>query len=245
MARRPDAPAPGGNTADTTSVLVIEDDASVVGILATALGAAGYTVVVTTTARAGLQAIETTPADLVILDLGLPDMDGLEVCGRIRSRSTSPVIVLTADVDTDRKVAALELGADDYVTKPFAMPELLARIRVAERHRRTEDVPPGAPGARLGSLCLDTVAHSVTVDGRVVRVTPMEFDLLDLLIRKPGALLSHSTILDAVWGPDEGSMEALRVHIANLRRKIGPDAGVEIQTEPGIGYRLVVDHAAP
>jgi two-component system KDP operon response regulator KdpE len=226
-------------------VLVIEDDASVVGILATALGAAGYTVVVTTTARAGLQASETTPSDLVILDLGLPDMDGLEVCRLIRSRSASPIIVLTADVDTDRKVAALELGADDYVTKPFAMPELLARIRVAERHRRTAEVHPDASGTRLGSLCLDTAAHSVSVDGRFIRVTPKEFDLLDLLTRRPGTLLSHTTILDAVWGPDEGSMEALRVHITNLRRKIGPDAGVEIQTEPGIGYRLVVEPASP
>ncbi len=229
---RSGGPAPG-------TVLVVEDDPSVAEVLTTALGARDQTVIVTRTGATALRAVATARPDAVILDLGLPDMDGLDVCRRIRERSTVPVIVLTADGDEERKVEALDLGADDYVTKPFSMPELMARLRVAERHRRrsTEDAP--APDRlELGGLVVDPEAHLVTVDGTAVHLTQKEYALLVVLARRPSSLITHGAIIDAVWPTGGGTTESLRVHVTNLRRKLGTGAGVEVVTEPGVGYRL-------
>ena len=240
------SPFPAGST-----VLVVEDDPSVAELLTTALGSRGYTVIVTRTGEAALRAMAGARPDLVLLDLGLPDMDGLDVCRKIRHSSTVPVIVLTADGDTERKVQALDLGADDYVTKPFSTPELMARLRVAERHHRARGPQRGTGGSTaptdgdstefdVAHLHIDVDAYAVSIDGADVRLTQKEFRLLELLARRAGRLVSHRLILDSVWDSDGGTVESLRVHVTNLRRKLGSDAGVELRTEPGVGYRLVV-----
>ena len=240
--RRGDGTTPGSGP-DT--VLVIEDDPSVAEVLTTALGARDHTVIVTRTGEAALRAIVAAQPDAVLLDLGLPDMDGLEVCRRIRQRSTLPVIVLTADGDEARKVEALDLGADDYVTKPFSMPELMAGLRAAQRHRQApaDDFAVRAP-LDLGDMVIDTDAHLVTVAGQRVHLTQKEFALLAAMARRPNSLLTHQAIMDAVWPSGGGTTESLRVHVTNLRRKVADSSGVEVQTEPGVGYRLVVANGA-
>jgi two-component system, OmpR family, KDP operon response regulator KdpE len=229
---------------------VIEDDPSVAELLTTALGARDHTVVVTRSGEAGLRAIRSVEPDVVLLDLGLPDMDGLEVCAAIRERSAVPILVLTADGDTDRKVRAFGLGADDYVTKPFATPELMARIEVAERHHRAAmaangSPAPGAPGpapaepVEVGDLTVDPEAQLVSVAGLPLHLTHTEYRLIALLARRPGGLVTHEVILEELWPSGGGTLESLRVHVRNLRRKMPDDAGAEVRTEPGIGYRLV------
>ena len=218
-------------------MLVVEDDPSVAEVLTTALGARNHTVIVTRTGEAAVRAITAAEPDAVLLDLGLPDIDGIEVCRRIRQRSDVPIIVVTADGDEERMVLAFDLGADDYVTKPFSMPELLARLRAALRTRRP--VVGAQPTHAVGKLLLDTDAHLVTVDDVRVHLTQKEFALLAALARRPNSLLTHDSIFAAVWPSGGGSTESLRVHLTNLRRKLGLDAGVEITTEPGVGYRLV------
>ncbi|MFZ4518549.1 MAG: response regulator transcription factor [Microthrixaceae bacterium] len=244
-----------GDATEPLTVLVVEDDPSVAEVLTTALGARGYTVVVTRTGTAAVRAAAAGGVDLVLLDLGLPDMDGLEVCRRLRAgHGPLPVLVLTADGDEARKVAALDLGADDYVTKPFSMPELMARLRVAERHLRAtgrtgpDDGGTGGGGGAVstaGPLQLDRSGHTVHLDGRPVLLTRKEFRLLDLLVREPGALVEHARLVEHVWEGGAGSNGSLRVHAANLRRKLaeaaaGGDPGVEVRSEPGTGYRLVI-----
>jgi two-component system KDP operon response regulator KdpE len=223
------------------TVLVVEDDPSVAEVLTTALGARDHTVIVTRTGQAAVRAVAASEPDAVLLDLGLPDIDGIEVCRRIRSRSSVPLIVVTADGDEDRMVSALDLGANDYVTKPFSMPELMARLRAALRNRRpTSDLDEGLSLRQLGGLTIDIEAHLVTVNDARVHLTQKEFALLAALARRPNSLLTHPAIMDAVWPSGGGTTESLRVHVTNLRRKLGPDGGVEVQTEPGVGYRLVV-----
>jgi two-component system KDP operon response regulator KdpE len=180
--------------------------------------------------------------DVVVLDLGLPDIDGLDVCAHLRRWFANPIVVLSADGAEDRKVAALDLGADDYVTKPFSMPELLARLRVALRHRRTRAAIASDTVMALGDLLIDTGARSVRVDGDVVDLPRMEFELLDVLARNAGKVLTYGALQTHLWGlPDPARMAALRVHVRHLRTKLG--AGPErpeIVTEPGVGYRLNV-----
>jgi two-component system KDP operon response regulator KdpE len=224
---------------DAGTVLIVEDDPSMAEILTTALGARGYTVVVTRSADAAIRVVTDRPPDVVLLDLGLPDMDGLEVCRRVRQYSQLPVIVLTADGDEARKVTALDLGADDYVTKPFSTPELMARVRVALR--RTSQPSPAAVSTtvlEVGGLRIDSDVYEVTLRGEPLRLTHKEFLLLRLLVERVGSLVPRDHILAEVWG-DGGSPESLRVHVTNLRRKLGDHGGVEIRTEPGLGYRLV------
>lgn len=242
------SPDPNGQAGAT--VLVVEDDASMAEILTTSLGARGHTVVVTRTGDAALRVVQDRPPDAILLDLGLPDLDGLEVCRRVRQYSQVPVIVLTADGDDDRKVAALDMGADDYVTKPFSTPELMARVRVALRHgERARGHGPGPaidpdhqPAAsavsHVGGLRVDDERYEVAIDGEALRLTNKEFRLLALLAAQPGRLVRREEILSTVWG-GEGSADSLRVHVTNLRRKLAGRGGVEIVTEPGIGYRLV------
>lgn len=223
-----------------TSVLVVEDDDSVAEVIATALQRRGYAVEVAATAQQAHERVALREPDLVLLDLGLPDRDGLDLCGDLRGWFRNPIIVITADGDEDRKVAALDLGADDYVTKPFSMAELLARVRVGVRHRALLAAVVDAQDLVVGDVVVDTGAHAATAAGEELTLTRKEFGLLALLARNPGRLLSHRTILDQVWGPEGGTTESLRVHVTNLRKKLGDGADrPQIVTEPGVGYRLV------
>jgi two-component system, OmpR family, KDP operon response regulator KdpE len=219
-------------------VLVVDDEPQILRALQTGLRGAGYEVDTAATGREALTAAAVRPPDAVILDLVLPDMRGTEVCRELRTWSTVPVIVLSVVGDEDEKVAALDAGADDYVTKPFGLDELLARLRAALR--RAE--PSGEPVLEIGELRIDLEAHAVTFDGRSVQLTPHEYSLLTLLARNEGKLLTHQAILRDVWGKayaDESHY--LHVYVSQLRRKLEPDPARPryILTEPGAGYRLV------
>ena len=222
-------------------VLVVDDEAPILRVVSAALEARGYRVATAENAEIAIHLSATDTPAVIILDLGLPDMDGIEVCRRIRQWSETPIIVLTAEGADDRKVSALDEGADDYVTKPFSMPELLARVRVALRHHRH---PPGETSqseVEVGDLTVDLAGHEVRLAGRVVDVTPKEFDFLALLARHPGRVLTHRTILQEVWGPEYGTeSQYLRVYASQLRKKLADDpARPRLVTEPGVGYRLV------
>jgi two-component system KDP operon response regulator KdpE len=203
-----------------------------------ALRAQGYEVVEASSGQEALQVLVTRPPDLLILDLGLPDIDGVEVTRRLREWSRIPVIVLSVrDAESD-KIAALDAGADDYLTKPFGTGELMARIRVALRSTATD---PGQPVLQIGALRLDQSARLFTVDGREIPLTPTEYDLLRLFMQAPGKVLTHGQILRKVWGIGyEGETHILRVNISNLRRKIEADPSQPqyLLTESGVGYRL-------
>ena len=224
-------------------ILVVDDEPAILRALTAALRGRGHAVV---QARNGQEAIDrcaTEDPAVVILDLGLPDLDGIEVCRRIREWSSVPIIVLTAEGADARKVTALDEGADDYVTKPYSTPELLARIRVALRHRSRVEPESAQEAARhvVGDLVVDLAAHRVEVDGRVVTLTPKEFAFLALLARHPARVLTHRTILREVWGPEYGAeTQYLRVYASQLRKKLGDDPDhPRLITEPGVGYRLV------
>jgi two-component system KDP operon response regulator KdpE len=223
-----------------TSVLVVDDERSILRAVGAGLTARGYDVRTAATGQAALDALATDPPDVVILDLGLPDLDGVEVCRRARQWTSVPIIVLSAAGSDDRKVAALDAGADDYVTKPFSMPELLARVRVALRHAvRTEGAVPSV--FTVGDVRVDLGTHMVTVGDRAVSLTPKEFDFLALLARWPGRVLTHRMILQEVWGPEYGTeTQYLRVYASQLRKKLDEDpARPRLITEAGVGYRLV------
>ncbi|HEX2850816.1 MAG TPA: response regulator transcription factor [Acidimicrobiales bacterium] len=229
-----------------TTVLVVDDEPAILRAVTAGLKARGYAVVTAATGQAAIDAAAVASPDVIVLDLGLPDIDGIEVCRRLRQWTDTPVIVLSAEGSEQRKVAALDEGADDYVTKPFSTPELLARIRVALRHRRE----PGAPDAAtlvVGELVIDVAHHRVTVGDEAVDLTPKEFDFLALLARYPGRVLTHRTILQEVWGPEYGTeSQYLRVYASNLRKKLRDDpARPRLLTAPGVGYRLVDPDADP
>jgi two-component system KDP operon response regulator KdpE len=222
-------------------ILVIEDTPAIGRALRAALEARGYRAVVATTGQQGIDAAATNDPAAVILDLGLPDMDGGDVCRRIRGWSDVPIIVLTVDDSEHRKVETLDIGADDYVTKPFSTPELLARLRVALRRRRTIDGEPPDPVLQVGDIVVDLPHHRVSVAGAEIELTPKEFGFLALLARHPGRVLTHRTILQEVWGPEYGSeTQYLRVYASQLRKKLGEDpTAPRLVTEPGVGYRLI------
>ena len=224
----------------TDRVLVVEDDRAVTRVVSAALRNRGYSVHSATTGAAALVAAEKEGPDVVVLDLGLPDIDGIDVCRRLRAWSTVPIIVVTAEGADERKVLALDEGADDYVTKPFSMPELLARIRVALRHRRALGAVDQAV-LEVGDLCIDIPHHAVTVGGRPVDLSPKEFALLSVLARQAGKVLTHRALLEQVWGPEAvGETQYLRVYAGQLRKKLGDDPRrPRLLTEAGIGYRLV------
>ena len=225
-----------------TTILVIEDDQEIRRFLRTSLGAEGYRVVEATSARRGVIDAASHKPDLVILDLGLPDFDGIELTRRLREWSTTPIIVLTVEDAEDRKVEALDEGADDFVTKPFSMPELLARVRVALRHHgAAAGDDPDTAVFEVGDLRIDLARHDVTVADHGVDLTPKEFDFLALLARHPGRVHTHRAILQAVWGPRYGTeTQYLRVYASQIRKKLGDDpAAPRLVTEPGVGYRLV------
>ena len=222
-------------------VLVVDDEPALLRAVGAALKARQYEVSTAATGQQAIDAIALTPPDVVVLDLGLPDLDGIEVCRRVREWSDVPIVVLSAEGSDERKVLALDQGADDYVTKPFSTAELLARIRVALRHRQHEAAPDDDAVLHVGDLQVDLARHTVEVGARKVDLTPKEFAFLALLARWPGRVLTHRTILQEVWGPEYGSeSQYLRVYASQLRKKLDDDpAEPRLITEPGVGYRLV------
>ncbi|HEX4471463.1 MAG TPA: response regulator transcription factor [Nocardioides sp.] len=217
-------------------VLLVDDDSTLRRTLAIGLRAAEHEVLIAADGRSALQALREDKPDLVVLDLGLPDVSGVEVLRQLRAWSTVPVVVLSARAESDEKVQALDLGADDYVTKPFGMEELLARIRAAGR-RAGSDVPV----METGDLVIDLPARRVTKAGVVVRLTPTEWGLLEMLVRTPGRLVSQRDLLHEVWGPSYGrETNYLRVYVGGLRKKLEDDPSQprHLITEPGMGYRF-------
>ena len=219
-------------------ILVVDDEPQIRRALRAALQAEGYRVDLADCGADALQAIELEPPDLVILDLGLPDLDGAEVCARLRSWSQVPVIVVSVrDAERD-KVQALDRGADDYLVKPFGIRELLARVRAALRRSREE---VGLPVVAHGDLSIDLARHRVESGGRTVHLTPTEYELLAYLATHRGKVLTHQMILQRVWGPEYGNeVQYLRVFVSQLRRKIEPDPRTPryLLTEVGVGYRF-------
>lgn len=218
----------------------MEDDEAVVDIVALALQSRGYEIVVARSGREALDRASVTEPDVIVLDLGLPDIDGVDVCRELRRWFRNPIIVLSADGDGERKVMALDEGADDYVTKPYAVPELLARIRVAQRHRAVLGAVVDPQVITVGDLVLDTAAHQASVAGRPVDLSAKEFALVALLARNRGKLVSHNALLTAVWqSQDKAKLATLRTHVNQVRRKLGTDpATPQIEGEAGVGYRL-------
>jgi two-component system, OmpR family, KDP operon response regulator KdpE len=221
-------------------VLVVDDEPGLRRALAINLRARGYEVTVAADGAAALAAASQKPPDAVVLDLGLPDMDGTEVIEGLRGWTQTPIIVLSARAGEPDKVVALDAGADDYVTKPFGMDELLARLRAALRRQAPVDE---SPVVTTPSFTVDLAAKTVRDgDGVAVRLTPTEWQLLEVLVRNRGKLVGHRTLLHEVWGPHyETETNYLRVYIAQLRRKLEPDPSQprHLMTEPGIGYRFV------
>jgi two-component system, OmpR family, response regulator RegX3 len=216
-------------------VLLVEDDDSIADPLTSGLGRHGFQV---SRARTGAEALAAAPHDVVLLDLGLPDMDGMDVCRRLRATSAVPIIVVTARSEEVDRVVGLELGADDYVVKPFGFRELVARIRAVTRRARPAAGPAEGP-QQLGPLELDRRQRLVRLDGVEVTLTAKEFDLLALLAEDPGAVFARDQILERVWDPHWfGPTKTLDVHVASLRRKLGDPGWIE--TVRGVGFRLVV-----
>jgi two-component system KDP operon response regulator KdpE len=220
-------------------ILVIDDEPQIHRFLGPALDAAGYEPVRADTGADGLREIARKPPDAVVLDLGLPDMDGKEALAKARAFYDGPIVILSARDHEIEKIDALDLGADDYVEKPFGVGELLARLRVAMRHRLVRE---GAePVVRVGDVEIDLVRRQVTRAGEVVRLSPKEYDLLARLAEGGGRVLTHRQILTAVWGPaHEHDVQYLRVFVGQLRAKLEADPGrpTLILTAPGVGYRF-------
>ena len=219
-------------------ILVVDDEPQIVRALRTSLQAAGYEVETAATAEEALAKAAMRPPEGVILDLVLPDGRGTDVCRELRRWSDVPVLILSALGDEQEKVAALDAGADDYVTKPFGVEELLARLRAALRRSEA----PAEPRLEFGVLVVDLERRLVTLSGKPLSLTPTEFGLLRLFVRNEGKLLTHQTILREVWGPSYGSeSHYLHVYVSQLRRKIEPDPARPrlLLTEAGAGYRLV------
>jgi two-component system KDP operon response regulator KdpE len=222
-------------------VLVIDDERSIRRFLRASLSAHGYEVFEAATGQEGLSQVTIHRPDLIILDLGLPDLEGLEVTRQLREWTRTPIIILSVREQEADKIAALDAGADDYLTKPFGVGELMARLRVALRHAAQTDVDPIFT---TGDLTVDLARRQVTVSGREIQLTPTEYDLLKLLVTHAGKVLTHQHILRQVWGVGYANeLHLLRVNISNLRRKIEPDPTrpTYLHTEPGVGYRLRTD----
>jgi two-component system, OmpR family, KDP operon response regulator KdpE len=220
-------------------ILIVDDEPNILATVAPLLRARGHEVLTAMTGRGALDTVDRDNPDLIVLDLGLPDIDGVQVCEHIRATRNVPIIVLSARGAEGDKVRALDAGADDYVTKPFGVEELLARIRAALR--RVESPSPSTEPIVRGCLVIDRERFRVLRDNEELRLTPKEFELLTFLAQRPGRVLTHRTILKAVWGPNAVDQpEHLRVLVASLRKKIepNPSAPQYILTEPWVGYRF-------
>ena len=223
-------------------ILIIEDDKAIIRLLELSLKTNGYTPIIAENGLSGISRFSSDKPELVLLDLGLPDVDGREVLSQIRAISSTPVIVVSAREKEKEKVEALDNGADDYVTKPFSIGELMARIRVALR--KATPVPLKNDVFSFRSLEMNVSSHQVTIEGKPVHLTPIEFRILKLLIENQGKVLTHHFIQDSIWGHGgEDNYQSLRVFMTNLRRKIekDPTDPEYIITEIGIGYRFIDD----
>jgi two-component system, OmpR family, KDP operon response regulator KdpE len=225
-------------------VLMVEDDPQIRRFLRATLAAEGYRFQEALTGEEGLAQAAAHQPDLILLDLGLPDMDGLQVIEKLRGWNKSPILILSARGQESDKIAALDLGADDYIGKPFAVGELLARIRAALR--RSASTGPEGTGStvQFGSVEVDLEKRIVKVNGAEVHLTPNEYKLLQVFIKHAGKVVTQRQLLTEVWGPNQTEQaQYLRVYVAQLRRKLEPDPARPklLQTEPGIGYRLVVE----
>jgi two-component system KDP operon response regulator KdpE len=225
-------------------VLVIEDEAQILRFLRAALTSHGFRFAEAGTGEEGLRQAATRSPDVIVLDLGLPDIDGLEVTRRLREWSAVPIVVLSARGQERDKVAALDLGADDYVTKPFGVGEFLARLRVALRRGAGSSADAEEGVVEIGGLSIDLARRRILRDGAEVRLTPIEYRLLAVLARHPGRVLTHETLLRQVWGPGYTHQKHyLRVYMAQLRHKLEKDPARPryLMNEPGVGYRLRED----
>jgi two-component system KDP operon response regulator KdpE len=223
-----------------TELLLVEDDTTLVRTLTMTLGAHGYRVDAVGSGSEAIERARSGPAEVLLVDLGLPDIDGIDVVRAVRMTSAVPILILSARDSGDAKVAALDAGADDYVTKPFDIGELLARLRAALRRSRPTTT---SAVVRAGDLVIDRRARRVERGGRLVHLTPTEWNLLDMLVRSPGSLVTQRDILHEVWGPQYSEeTNYLRVYVAQLRRKLEerPSRPQHLLTDPGVGYRFEV-----
>jgi two-component system KDP operon response regulator KdpE len=222
------------------NILVIDDDPGLLTVCRVGLEALGHTVRTAETGKDGLADAAINSPDVIVLDLGLPDLDGLEVCTRIRTWSAVPIVVLSADSSEDRKVEALDHGADDYMTKPFGMRELNARLQVQLRHRRSADGDDRqAAELDVGPLHLDLNRYQATLNGEPLDLAPKELEFLGYLARNAGKVCTRRMILENVWGPGYASeLHYLKVYAYRIRRKLGDEQGNFLQSDPSVGYRL-------
>src|SRR5271167_4886449 len=230
-----------------SKVLLVDDDPALLKALRIGLTARGDDVVLAHSGAEAINQVALAAPDLVILDLGLPDVDGLDVCRRVREFSDVPIVVLSAYGDERRKVEALDSGADDFVTKPFGMAELEARLRVALRHAGgRRDASDQSTTLKVGDLGVDLVHHMATLSGSPLQLTAKEFELLAYLARHAGKVCTHHMILKDVWGPGYGAeSNYVRVYSHRLRKKMGDEEGRLLKTVPGIGYQLAPDAHSP
>jgi two-component system, OmpR family, KDP operon response regulator KdpE len=222
------------------NILVVDDEPAIRRFLRASLGAHGYTITEAVSGEDALRVAATSHQDIVILDLGLPDMEGVEVTRRLREWTAIPIIILSVREHENDKIAALDAGADDYLTKPFGIGELMARMRVALR-RTAQDT--SEPIFESDGLIMDFVHREVKINNQLVTLTPTEYDLLRTLVKNAGKVLTHRQLLRTIWGNAyENEMHILRVNISNLRRKIEPDPSQPhyLLTEPGVGYRIKI-----
>ncbi len=230
-----------------TTILIIEDEKNIRDFMATTLKAQGYKTITTGLGREGLSLTASQCPELILLDLGLPDLDGMEVIRRVREYTSIPILVISARTQEKEKVTALDLGADDYITKPFGSSELMARIRTALRHGSRTALGAAADRPyRAGGLCVDYERRLVTVEGEAVHLTQVEFKIVSFLSRNSGRVMTYDSIISHVWGPyADDNNRILRVNMANIRRKLekNPAEPQLILTEIGVGYRMAEDEA--
>lgn len=222
-------------------VLIVEDDRNISSFVQTVLETSGYQVLTAERCRQGLLVYSSHMPDLVVLDLGLPDMDGEEFIRQVRRDSTAPIIVLSARTEESDKVSALDLGANDYITKPFGTAELLARVRAALRVNRVQAAAPGSTFA-VDDLLIDYDRRQVSIQGQPVHLTQTEYNILALLSQHTGKVMTYSAIIRAIWGTmDDGSVKKLQVNMANIRKKLGcrPGDNRYVTNELGVGYRML------
>jgi two-component system, OmpR family, KDP operon response regulator KdpE len=224
---------------DPSHILVVDDEPQITRVLRTSLSAQGYDIRVANSGEMALEIMKDWSPNLIITDLSMPSVDGIQLCRRVRASSQIPIIVLSVREKEQQKVEALDAGADDYVTKPFGMSELLARVRANLRRTPTDNEPDSV--IEIGDFHIDTAAHKVSVRRKEVRLTPKEFDLLVYLARRPGKVVNHRALLAAIWGGQSTEqVEYLRVFVGQLRKKLEPDAASPryLVTEPWVGYRF-------